>query len=106
MTRDKRPNDYDSPVVTVLMIKLSLPGVSSLKGKRGRLQRIVTAIRQHFNVSVSEIGFNDSWQSTLLGCAMISNDAIFNRKMADQIVNMINSNFPDELIETHSIEVW
>lgn len=42
---------------------------SSLKEKRAVLKRIITRIRGRFNVSVSEIAYQDSWRRTSIGIA-------------------------------------
>ena len=54
-------------VVGVLKLNLVLPENHSLKGKRGVLKRIQTRVSNQFNVSVTECGDQDLWQSSVLG---------------------------------------
>ena len=54
-------------VVGVLKLNLLLPENHSLKGKRGVLKRIQARVSNQFNVSVTECGDQDLWQSTVLG---------------------------------------
>ena len=104
MTRANQIDETTSPVVTGLYIKVALPGSSSLKEKRGRLLRIINGIRQRFNVSVAEIGFNDNWQTSIIGCAILSNSARYNLEVAENILKTIESCFPDEPVENYQIE--
>jgi uncharacterized protein YlxP (DUF503 family) len=57
-------------VVGVLKLNLVIPENHSLKGKRGVLKRIQARVAQQFNVSVTECGDQDLWQSALLGFAV------------------------------------
>ena len=47
-----------------------IPENHSLKGKRGVLKRIEARVAQRFNVSVTECGDQDLWQSSVLGFAV------------------------------------
>ncbi|MCM3569059.1 DUF503 domain-containing protein [Neobacillus mesonae] len=44
----------------------------SLKEKRAVLQRIITRLRQRFNVSVAEVGYHDVWQRTRIAITVVS----------------------------------
>ena len=57
-------------VVGVLKLNLMLPENHSLKGKRGVLRRIQARVAHQFNVSVTECGGQDLWQSAVLGFAL------------------------------------
>ena len=41
-----------------------------MKGKRGVLKRIQARVAQRFNVSITECGDQDLWQSSVLGFAV------------------------------------
>ena len=56
-------------VVGVLKVKLMIPENHSLKGKRGVLKRIQARVGNQFNVSVTECGDQELWQSAVLGFA-------------------------------------
>lgn len=88
--------------MTLLSLKLYLAGCSSLKEKRSRLQPILTRTRKEFNVSVSEIGLQDVWQSAWIGIACVSNDATHNQQVLDKVIAFIEANWPDEqILESH-----
>ena len=57
-------------VVGVLKLNLVIPENHSLKGKRGVLKHIQARVAQQFNVSVTECGDQELWQSALLGFAV------------------------------------
>lgn len=54
-------------VVGILKLSLILPENHSLKGKRGVLRRIQARVSNQFNISVTECGDQDLWQSAVLG---------------------------------------
>ncbi len=58
-------------VVGVLKLSLVIPENHSLKGKRGVLKRIEARVSNQFNVSVTECGDQDLWQSAILGFGMV-----------------------------------
>jgi uncharacterized protein len=44
----------------------------SLKDKRAVLQRVMTRLKQKYNVSVSEVDFQDTWQRSKIAIAVVS----------------------------------
>ncbi len=89
-------------MLTLLTLKMFFPGCSSLKEKRSRLQPILKRIHKEFNLSVSEIGLQDVWQSAWLGFAVVSTDAVHNQQVLQAVVKYIELNWPDEQVtETH-----
>jgi uncharacterized protein len=92
-------------MLTLLTLKLYLPGCGSLKEKRGRIQPIIKRLHKEFNISVSEIGLQDVWQSAWLGCAAISNDKVHNEQVLNKVVEFVASNWPDEQVTESHLEV-
>lgn len=91
-----------SAVVTLLTVILELPGCSSLKEKRGRLAAIINRIQKEFNVSVAETDYQDAWQSAVLSCVIVSNDAPHNSRVLNNILRYLESHYPDEpVVESH-----
>ena len=89
-------------MLTLLTLKLYLPGCASLKEKRSRLQPILIRLHKEFNVSVSEIGLQDVWQSAWLGFAVVSNEQVHNEQVLTNIIHYIESHWPDEqVLESH-----
>ncbi|HTX80119.1 MAG TPA: DUF503 domain-containing protein [Longilinea sp.] len=83
-----------------LIVTFSIPGCRSLKEKRSRIRTIIARLHREFNLSVAEIGHQDAWQFCTLGCAIISNDAVFNHQVLQKTSQFITSSWPDlELID-------
>jgi uncharacterized protein YlxP (DUF503 family) len=56
-----------------LRVELRLPDVHSLKEKRHRMSILTTDLRKAFPAAaVSEVDFQDQWQRTSLGVAVIA----------------------------------
>jgi uncharacterized protein YlxP (DUF503 family) len=62
-------------VVGVLKLSLILPENHSLKGKRSVLRRILARVSNKFNISVTECGDQDLWQSSVLGFGVVGTNA-------------------------------
>ena len=62
-------------IVGACVVELHIEGAQSLKAKRGVVRSIVRRVRNEFNLSVSEIGGQDTWQYTALGLAAAGLDA-------------------------------
>lgn len=67
---------------------------SSLKEKRAVLKRVITRIRAKFNVSVSEIDYQDTWQRTSFGIAVVSSSRVQTEKELQRVLSFIDS-FPE-----------
>lgn len=63
----------------------------SLKGKRSVIKTIINQIRNHFNVSVAEVGANDIYQRAEIGFALAGSEhGVVNAKI-DKILNFIEN---------------
>lgn len=74
-------------VIGVLQMALRLPAAHSLKEKRWVLKSLVTRIRSKFNVSVSEVDFQDSWQKASVAVAHVGSDRSYANQLLDQVLN-------------------
>lgn len=55
-------------------VELFLPYSSNLKAKRKVLQSILARVKNRCSISVTEVGFHDLWQRSILGfSAVVSN---------------------------------
>jgi uncharacterized protein YlxP (DUF503 family) len=91
-------------MLSLLTLKLYFPGCESLKEKRSRLLPILKRLHKEFNISISEIGLQDVWQSAWIGCAAVSNDKVHNEQVLKQVVNFTSSTWPDEQVLEFHIE--
>lgn len=61
-------------VLKLVTLELHFPGCSSLKEKRFVLSSLKSRLRHRFNVSVSEVDYQDKWQRCRLAVAMVGSD--------------------------------
>jgi len=66
----------------------------SLKDKRAVLQRIMTRLKQKYNVSVSEVDFQDVWQRTKLAIVVVSSAQVSTERELQHALSFIDS-FPE-----------
>lgn len=89
-------------MLSLLTLKMYFPGCQSLKEKRSRLQPILKRVHKEFNLSVSEIGLQDVWQSAWLGFAILSNESVHNEQILQSVIRFIEVQWPDEqIVESH-----
>ena len=74
----------------ILKVCLLLPENHSLKGKRGALKRIQARVANQFNVSTTECGDQDLWQSAVLGFGLIGTDQKIIEKTLHRIVDFVD----------------
>src|SRR3970040_243896 len=61
-------------IIGACTIRLHLPGVRSLKEKRGRLRPLLARLPKECNLAAAETGLQDVWQSAEIGLVTVSND--------------------------------
>jgi uncharacterized protein YlxP (DUF503 family) len=75
-------------VVGIGTMIFRLHGVYSLKEKRGIVKSMISRLHNSFNISIAEVGANDSWERAEIGFSMTGNDSrVINSKM-DKVFNM------------------
>lgn len=92
-------------VILAATIELYLPGVASLKEKRGILKTLIARLHKQFNIAVAEVDLHDAWQSASLGAAIVSNSAPHAEAVLESVLGWIERNRPDLDIVTHTQEV-
>jgi len=71
------------------LIALWIHDVRSLKEKRSILKKLIKRTQNEFNLSIAEVGEQDSWKRSTIGFSMVGNDSrLINSKM-DHVVNFI-----------------
>jgi uncharacterized protein YlxP (DUF503 family) len=58
--------------VAVVRIELHIPAARSLKEKRAVVKPVIEGIRHRFSLSVAEVGYQDKWQRSEIGIAVVS----------------------------------
>lgn len=80
-------------------LHLRIPEAHSLKEKRAVLQSAITRLRARYNVSVAEVGHQDSHQEAELALAMVISAGGFVEGPLEAAVRYVEDNFPVELID-------
>ena len=78
-------------IVGVLKLNLVLPENHSLKGKRGVLKRIQARVSNQFNISVTECGDQDLWQSAILGFGVVGSSRAVIEATLQKVVDFVDS---------------
>ena len=73
------------PSVGVITFELRLDDSLSLKDKRHYIKGLKDRLRKRFNVAVSEIGYQDSWQRGLVAAVTVSPD----QARAEQVLQLV-----------------
>ncbi|MCD6117408.1 DUF503 domain-containing protein [bacterium] len=86
-------------LVGTLQVELHISGAQSLKEKRFILKSIITRLRNNFNISVSEVDYQDKWQRACIGIASVSNSRRFIDSVFTRVMNAIIKDNRVELID-------
>jgi len=76
-------------IVGAAAVEIHIHGSQSLKAKRGVVRSIVQRVRNRFNLSVAEVGGQDTWQRAVLGLAAAGGDAIRVRSVLERALEFI-----------------
>jgi uncharacterized protein YlxP (DUF503 family) len=87
-------------VVGIGTIVLRIPGNTSLKGKRKVVKSVTARLRNTFNVSVAEVGANDSHQRAEIGMAFVGNDRRYINSKLDKALNFVEDMQLAEIIDS------
>ena len=74
--------------ISLLTIELIIPHAQSLKDKRSEVRGLKDRIRDRFNVSVAEVGYQDKWQRAVLAVSLVGCDKRQLESNADRISNL------------------
>jgi len=91
--------------IGVLTLEFQIPGCTSLKEKRSRLKPLLSRLHREFNISVAEVDHQDAWQAAVIACAIVSNDPAHSQRVLQQVVQWLESNWPDVQIVEDRIEI-
>ncbi|MBF0588665.1 MAG: DUF503 domain-containing protein [Magnetococcales bacterium] len=91
--------DQDGSRVGLLEVRLDLPGLRSLKEKRGGVKGLLERIRHRFQVSAAEVGALDQWQTAHLGFALVGNETAHVQSRLQKVVAFIEDNGPGHLVD-------
>ncbi len=85
-------------IVGLTTIDIHIPLSSSLKEKRRILNPLKSRIRNKFNVSISEVGYNDTWQRSLIAITTVGNEASIVNSVLSEAIKEIERDFNVQII--------
>lgn len=86
-------------MVGILKFALVISDAQSLKEKRKVVKSIIVRIKNKFNVSIAEVGYNEKWQIAELGICVAGNDRRFINSTIDHILSYLDSMYAGEIIK-------
>src|SRR5512136_1572498 len=78
-------------VIGACIVELQLPGLKSLKEKRGVLKSLLARLHKEFNVTAAEVDLHDVWQATTIGVATVSTSAVHAQNLLNNLVTWIET---------------
>lgn len=85
-------------------LKLQIFEANSLKEKRHAIKSLIGRLKARFNISIAEVGLNDSWQTTIVGFACVTNDSNHANEIISKVIKFIDGDSRVEIIE-YNIEL-
>jgi len=92
-------------IVAACVFELDIPASGSLKDKRRVVQSALSRVRQKFAVSIAEVDALDQWDHALIGFAVVSNDGLHARQVAERVVAFVEGTRLDAEVGTVQIEI-
>jgi len=86
-------------VVGAARVELHVHGSQSLKQKRGVVRSITQRVRNRFNVSVAEVGGQDTWQRAVLGLATAAGESETARRRLEKAIDFIEDLHLAEVVD-------
>ena len=77
--------------VGTLEVRLSLPGVNSLKEKRQIIRSLKDRLRNRFNIAVAEVDDQNVWRSARVGVVTVANNGRFVDSSLSKILDFIRT---------------
>ena len=86
-------------IIGTAEIKLYAPWVFSLREKRMVVKSIIAKAQNKFNISIAEVGEQDTLQTIILGIACVAGTVRQSDSIIDHVINFIESNTEAEILD-------
>lgn len=86
-------------VVGIVRVELHLPGAQSLKDKRQVVRSLKERLRERVHASVAEVEFQDLWQRTAIGIAVVGSDGGQVREMLSNARHIVDSYLQAQVLD-------
>ena len=80
-----------SMIIGVMTVYISMPGVTSLKGKRSVVKSLIGRLKSRFNISISEVDQQDNKVRAVIGISIVSNEGRFIDQQFDSIIEFMRN---------------
>ena len=91
-------------LIGALQVEFLIPESDSLKFKRMVIGSLKQRLQNKFNVSVAEVDYNDVWQRSVIGVAMVANEKRFLDEALTHVLNFFDEQGQIEVVD-HRIEI-
>jgi uncharacterized protein YlxP (DUF503 family) len=91
--------------VGLLTLEVYIPGVGSLKEKRGNIKPLIARIRKEFNVSAAEIEDMDQLGHMVIGVAAVSASADYVHGLLQRVAERVGEWRIDAELIDYTIEM-
>ena len=88
-------------IVGILQMQVSVFDAMSLKDKRRVLKSLKERIKNRYNVSIAEVGHNDTMRTSILGVAVVANEGRFVNSVLSEVVDFVRRIPQLSLIDYH-----
>jgi uncharacterized protein YlxP (DUF503 family) len=92
-------------ILGTMEVTIKIYGCNSLKDKRSIIKHIVNILRNRFNISISETGHLDTFESSVISIACVSNSSTFINKQLTEIEKSLEK-FPEILVVNIDSQVF
>ena len=89
-------------MVGVLTLEFFLNYSHSLKEKRRFINSFIDRLKNRYNVSVSEIGYQESWQRTIIAVAMVNSQQAVIQQVLSRILDEAHA-CDEALLSVHQL---
>jgi uncharacterized protein len=91
--------------VGLLTVEIYVPGITSLKEKRGVVKPLIARLRKNFNVSVAEVADQDQLGHSVIAVAAVSPSADYVHGLLERIAESIAAWRLDAELVDYQIEL-
>lgn len=91
-------------IIGICIVKIRIFEASSLKEKRQVIKSLMGRLKSRFNISIAEVGLNDSWKTSEIGFSLITNNSNYASEVISKVINFIDGDSRVEILE-QNIEI-
>lgn len=86
-------------IIGICNIKIRIFQASSLKEKRQIIKSLMGRLKSRFNISIAEVGLNDSWQTAEIAFTLVTNNSKHANEVISKVIYFIDGDSRVEILE-------